>query len=286
VKVPDFSLIKKYLYFGLPTLVNGTSYWFVTSVDRYIIGFFLGVLFVGYYAPAYSIGMLLVFFIIPINFVLSVVLPKFFDENNINEVKNYLSHSLKYYLLIMIPSVVGISILSRQLLVILSTENIAEKAYFVVPFVAVSTLLYGITTLISQILLLVKKTKLIAIIWVIAAFLNLVLNIIFIPKFGIISAAIITFMSYLCALSLMWYFAFKEFKFAIDWSFITKSFIASVLMGLTIKWINPSGLSSVVLSIILAIFVYGGLIFLFKGVGKKEVNFILSFIKSKKNYNI
>ena len=278
IKVPNFSLVKKYLHFGLPTIVNGVSYWVVTSVDRYIIGFFLGVLFVGYYAPAYSIAMLLMFFIIPISFVLSAVLPKFFDDNNINEVKNYLSHSLKYYLLIMIPAVFGISILSRQLLTVLSTNEIATNAYFVVPFIAVSILLYGVTSLISHVLLLVKKTRLIAIIWAIAAFLSIGLNVIFIPIFGIIAAAVITLISYLCALILIWHFAFKEFKFKIDYGFITKSLLASTAMSFMVWWISPIGLIHMLGVVVLGGAVYGVLIFLLRGIGKKEVVFIKNII--------
>lgn len=278
IKIPNFSLIKNYLRFGLPTIADGISYWVVTSVDRYVIGFSLGILFVGYYAPAYSLGTLLVFFIIPIMSVLAVVLPKFFDENNLDEVKNYLSYSLKYFLLLMTPAAFGLSILSRQLLVIFSTKEIAINAYLVVPFIAISMFMYGIICFFSQILILVKKTKLIAIIWAIVAFLNFGLNIIFIPKFGIMAAAIVTLMSYFCALILMWYFAFKEFQFKIDWDFIIKSIVASTLMILFIGWFNPGSLFNVILSIILGVFIYGILIFLFRGVGKKEIIFLKELI--------
>lgn len=286
-KIPNFSLIRDYLRFGLPTMADGISYWAVTSVDRYVIGFYLGMLFVGYYAPAYSLGMLLVFFIVPVMSVLPVVLPKFFDENNLDEVKNYLSYSLKYFLLIMTPAAFGLSILSRQLLVIFSTEEIAVNAYLVVPFIAASMFIYGVICFFSQILILVKKTKLIAIIWAIAAFLNLGLNIIFIPKFGIMAAAIITLMSYFCALILMRHFAFKELQFRIDWNFIIKSITASTLMVSFIGWFNPEGLFNVILSIILGALIYVILIFLFRGVGKKEVNFLKELINpSIKNTQI
>lgn len=279
VKIPNFSLIMEYFRFGVPTITNSISYWIVASVDRYVIGFSMGVLFVGYYVPAYSFGMLLVSFIIPIASMLTVVLPKFFDENNLNEVKNYLSHSFKYFLLTMTPAVFGLSILSRQLLTIFSTEEIAANAYFVTSFIAASMLVYGATCFFTQILVLMKKTKLIAIIWAIAAFLNLGLNIIFIPKFGIIVAAIVTFISYFCALILTWYFAFREFQFKIDWNFLVKSIVASTLMILFIKWFNPEGLLSVILSIILGVLIYGALIFLFGGIGKKETNFLKNLIK-------
>ena len=185
----------------------------------------------------------------------------------------------------MIPSVLGISILSKQLLTILSTEEIALNAYFVVPFVAVSVLFYGATSLFSHILLLVKKTKLIAVIWAIAAFLNLALNIIFVPRFGIVAAAVVTFLSYLCALVLIWYFAFKEFKFSINWVFIIKSVVASMIMVLFINWANPWSLVSIIKVVVSGGLIYCILVFMLGGVGKKEINFIMSLIKPKK-YNI
>ena len=155
-KIPDFSMAKKYFSFGLPTIADNISYWIVTSADRYFIVFFLGIAFVGYYAPAYSIGTLLTIFLFPVAFMLSVMLPKLFDENNIVEVKKYLGHSLKYFLLIMSPSVFGLSILSKQLLLTFSTKEIAENAYMVVPFITCSIFLYGITYFFSQILILEK----------------------------------------------------------------------------------------------------------------------------------
>ncbi|MBU4461493.1 polysaccharide biosynthesis C-terminal domain-containing protein, partial [Patescibacteria group bacterium] len=278
IRIPNFSLIRNYLRFGLPTIADGISYWVITSVDRYIIGFSLGILFVGYYAPAYSLGMLLVFFIVPVMSVLPVVLPKFFDENNLNEVKKYLSYSLKYFLLIMTPAAFGLSILSRQLLAIFSTKEIATNAYLVVPFIAISVFIYGIICFFSQILILVKKTKLIATIWAVAAFLNFGLNIIFIPKFGIMAAAIITLMSYFCAFILIRHFAFKELQFKIDWNFIIKNITASTLMILFIGWFNPETLFNVTLSIILGVLIYSILMFLFRGVGKKEINFLKELI--------
>ncbi|MEK7540631.1 MAG: polysaccharide biosynthesis C-terminal domain-containing protein [Patescibacteria group bacterium] len=280
IKIPDFSLIKDYLRFGMPTMTNNFSYWVVASADRYIIGLFLGILFVGYYAPAYSVGMLLVFFIIPITSILTIVLPKFFDDNNFDEVKKYLSYSLKYFLLIMTPAVFGVSILSRQLLEILSTKEIAANAYFTVPFIAAAMFVYGIACFFNQILFLAKKTKLIAAIWGVAAFINLGLNAIFIPMFGIMAAAIITFISYFCVFVLIWHFAFKELKFKIDWNFMVKSIAASILMILFIRWLDPWGMFNVVLSIIYGVFVYSILIFLFRGIGKKEFAFLRELIKS------
>jgi O-antigen/teichoic acid export membrane protein len=280
LKIPDFSLIKSYLRFGTPTLINNISYPVVTSADRYLIAFFLGIVFVGYYAPAYSLAMLLGFFLFPLASMLSVILPKFFDENDISQVKKYLRYSLKYYLLIIIPSVFGLSFLSKSLLSILSTEKIASASYLVVPLIAISVFLYGVSYFFNQVLVLVKKTKLIAIIWVIAAILNLGLNIIFIPIFGILAAATVTLISYLCAFLLTWYFSMKEFKFEIDWWFVVKSFASSAVMAVFIIWFDPAGLLKTVITVITSILIYTGLILLFKGIDRREIRFFKNMIFS------
>ena len=275
-KFPNFSIVKKYLSFGIPTMADGLSYWIVTSSDRYLIAFFLGIVFVGYYVPAYSIAYLLSAFIFPMSFVLSVVLPKSFDQNNMPEVKNYLKHSLKYFLAVMIPAAFGVSILSKQLLLVFSTKEIANNAYFVVPFIAASMLVYGASYFFSQILVLFKKTKTIASIWITAAFFNLGLNIIFIPAFGILGAAITTFLAYLCAFLLIHRFAFKELQFKIEWVFIFKVSAASILMTVLIFWLSLQGLAGLVLSILLGIAVYLFLMALLKGFNKKEIIFLRS----------
>jgi len=273
IKLPRFSRIKEYLSFGLPTIPGGISSWVVESSDRYLIGYFGGVLFVGYYVPAYILGSIPALLIAPLSFVLPAVLSKFFDENKISEVKTYLKYSLKYYLIITIPSVFGLSILAKQLLIIFSTPEIAAQSYFIVPFVSFSILLLGIYAIIVQIIVLKKKTRIIGSIWTGAAFLNLGLNFIFIPQFGILGAALTTLLAYTLAFILTWYYSFKDFQFEIDWKFILKSIFASILMGLVILWFSPLGFLKTMIAIIFGIFIYGILILLFKGVNKNEIKF-------------
>jgi len=279
VKIPKFLKIREYLSFSLPIVPATLSSWTVQSSDRYLINYFLGALFVGYYVPAYTIGNIINLFIAPFAFVLPAILSKFFDENKITEVKTYLKYSLKYFLMIAIPSVFGLSVLSKQLLTIFSTSEIAARSYFIVPFIVFSILLYGIYAIIAQIITIKKKTKITGIIWVIAAFLNLGLNFFFIPKFGILGAAFTTVLAYGLAFISTYYYSFREFQFEINWKFILKSISASVLMGLVIVWFNPAGLLKTIIAIILGALLYGILILLFKGFEKKEIEFLKGFLK-------
>ena len=279
VKIPNFSRTKEYLRFSLPIIPGALSWWIVQSSDKYLISFFLGALFVGYYVPAYTLGNIIYFLVGPFNFLLMPLLSKLCDEDRINEVKNYLKYCLKYYLMVAIPSVFGLSILSKQLLIVFSTPEIAQKSYLVLPVVALSVLLLGITVIVAQILSVKKKTKITGIIWIIAAFLNLGLNFIFIPKFGILGAAFTTLFAYTLVFILTWHYSSKELQFEMDWKFISKSIFASVLMALFILWFAPVGLLKTVITIILGALLYGILIFLFKGFDKKEIEFLKGFFK-------
>lgn len=278
-KFPTFYLIKKYLSFGVPTLLSNASYLAVTSVDKYLIGFFLGTLFVGYYAPAYSLGNFITFLIIPIGFVLSPAVSKSYDEGKIYEVRTKLRYSLKYFLIVAIPAVFGMSVLMKQILTVFTTQEIASNAFFVTPLVAFSILFYGASDIFSQILALVKKTKIVGLIWACAAILNIVLNLLFIPRFGILGAAIATLVAYAAAFALIWYYSFKEFTFEIDWLSIIKSIMAAILMSIFVLKINPQGLLMVFTTIIIAAAIYFVLIILMKSFTRKEFDFLKGLLR-------
>ena len=273
VKIPTFSHLKEYLNFGLPTVPGNFSSWIVSSSDRYIIGYFLGVAFVGYYSPGYMLGAMIGMYMAPIGFLLPAVLSKLYDEGKEGEVKRYLEYTLKYFLMLAIPSVFGLSLLSKQLLITLSTSEIASYGYLITPFVAVSMVLSGAYSVIAQIIVLVKKTKISGSIWILAAVMNLGLNFVFIPYFGILGAAITTLVAYSLALILTTYYSSHYFSFEIDFRFILKSILASVVMSLVIiKWC-PIGTLNVLIVIGVCAVVYAAILLLLKGVKKEEIAF-------------
>jgi O-antigen/teichoic acid export membrane protein len=273
IKIPKFTHIREYLAFGIPTVPTNLSSWVVRSSDRYVIGIFLSTTFVGYYSPGYTLGNMINMFFAPLSFMLPAVLSKYYDENNMNEVKTVLRYSLKYFLAIAIPSTFGLSLLSKPILTILSTPEIALQGYLITPFVAVSALLFGVYAVILQILVLEKKTKITGAIWIIAAVLNLGLNIVLVPYIGILGAAITTLIAFTFAFVLTSYYSFKYFKFDIDFGFVSKSIFASVVMSLVIiKW-NPVEALNVIIVIGVCAVVYAMILLLLKGVKKEELTF-------------
>jgi len=227
-KIPKFTNIREYLSFGVPTIPGNLSSWIVNSSDRYVIGIFLSAAFVGYYSPGYTLGYSISMLMAPFSLLLPSVLPQYYDKNNIEKVSSFLNYSTKYFLLIAIPSAFGLSVLSKPLLSVLTTPEIALNGYLITPLTALSTLIFGVYAIISNVLVLEKKTKVIGSIWIIAATLNLVLNIVLVPYFGIIAAATTTLLAYVVAFILTLRYSTKFFNF--DYKFILKSITASTIM--------------------------------------------------------
>lgn len=272
IKRPHFSRTKEYLNFGLLTIPGNIAAWVVSSSDRYVIGYLLGATAVGIYSAGYGLG-LVIGMVGVLGFVLPPTLSKLYDEGKMTEVKTILSYSLKYSMALAIPFVFGAAALAEPVLRLFSTPDIAAQGYFILPLIALSSLFYIIYGIIFYILFLVKKLKIVGITWGISASVNLLSNILIIPHLGIIGAAITTVIAYLLALGIVTYYAFKEFRFDLQWGFIVKSLIASAIMSAAIWQINAMGTLNVVVIVVIGIIIYGAILLALKGFSQEEFRF-------------
>lgn len=278
-KIPDFANVREYLSFGLPTIPGSLSSWVITSSDRYVIGIILGTSFVGYYSPGYALGSIMNMFMAPLGLLLPAILSRYYDDKNLGAVKLILKYSLKYFLLLARPSAFGLSLLSKPILEILSTPEIALEGYLITPFVALSTVFFGAIAVINHILVLEKRTAITGSIYILAALLNLILNLILIPYVGILGAAIATLMAYLLLFVIGTYYSFKYLKFDIDFYFILKSFLAAIVMSFVILSWNPEGLADVLITVGVCAVVYAVVLLLFKGMTREELIFFKNLLR-------
>jgi O-antigen/teichoic acid export membrane protein len=286
--VPDFTILRPYLAFGLPMLPMGLFDILINSSDRYIVGFFKGASAVGIYSATYSIGLLAIVFIYPIAYILSPTIFKLFDEGNIEKVKFYLSYSLKYFFLFSIPSVFGLTVLAKTLLRSFATpEFILPDSMYVVLFVALSAIVYGIQTMYVEIVMIQKKTSFFIFAFGIGVVANITLNIIFVPYFGGLAAAITTLVAYFIVASLLRFKSLQYIKFDVDFLFIAKSVLASCLMTAVIYIVNPVGMVKILLVVACSAAIYFGILFLLRAFSREEIKTFSSALKMdrfSKNY--
>ena len=276
--IPNFNNFKTYTDYSVPLIPGYISYWVVESSDRYLIGILLGSAFVGYYSPAYMLGSVISLMVMPFPSMLLPMLSRYYDQNDFESVKIYFEYSIKLFLGIGIPSVFGLSLLSFPLLLIISNFEIASNGFIITPIIALGSLIFSVYLIFVIIISLEKKTKIISIIWFICSIVNIIGNLLLIPIFGIVGAALITFITYTIALIFVFYFTSRYIKIKMDLKFISKSIFSSVLMSLCLYLLNPMGLVSILISIFIAIIIYSLLMFILKSLTTEEINFIKSLI--------
>ncbi len=280
--VPSFVHTRKYLEYSLPLTPNYLIRWVTDSSDRYLVTYFLGLGSLGVYSAAYTIGSLIQLLVAPLQLILFPEISKLFDENKIDQVKIYLAHSLRYFLLVAIPAFFGLSVLSKPLLSILTTEDFLS-GWVIIPVIAFSGLLAGVTQIIINILLLVKKTKPILTINIFAAISNLILNFFLIPSFGIVGAALSTFVSYTLMVVLFINISFKHLAFSFYLQDIAKSVFSSLIMYFLVSFLIITNLQDLFLAVIIGGLIYLFMMFFVGGFSEYELSFAKKYVLKLKS---
>jgi len=277
IEKPDLSVLKPYLLFSLPLIPAALSCWVVEISDRYLIAYFLGVTSVAIYSPAYILGTMIGMFMSPLGITLLPTMFKLYENNKIEELKKHLSYSLKVYLMFAIPSLFGLTVLSKSLLLTFTTSEFVS-AYLVVPMAALGTIFYVGGGTIAIILQVLKKTRILAVVGGAAAVINLILNIILIPIVGILGAAISTLITFLFMGTALGILSFKGIPFEIDFKFIAKCVIASIPMAFGVWKLQPYGVVNISIAIVIAAAIYFAVLTLLRGFTKEEYLFLKGFL--------
>lgn len=279
ISTPSFSVVKPYLPFTLPILPTVLCYWLVNLGDRYVIGYFMGADAVGIYSASYGLGSMITFFYASLSIVLLPAITNLYENNKIQELKTHLKYSLKFLLMFTIPSFWGLSILSKSILRTLTTSEFIG-GYRVVPIVALGIILFNCSAINTNVLYLFKKTRTISLIYVAFASINMIMNIILVPIIGIIGAAIATLITFMVHLFVVGTISFKRISYDIDFKFILKSIISSLIMAFVVWNLNPIGAVNILIAILIAAVIYFGVLILLRGFTKEEYKFLKDIVST------
>ena len=271
IGIGKWSNLKEQLAFALPTIPSNVSSWVVDSSDKYVIGILIGSVAVGCYSPGYALGSILLMFLSPFAVLLPAVLPEHYEKGDIREVDKYLSYSMKYYLLLTVPAAVGMSVLSKPLLYIITTPEIALGGYMVTPFVCLGAIFMGMYGITNNIMILEKNTMILGKLWIVVAISNIVLNLLLVPYLNILGAAIATLICYILAFAVTAIASKKTMRLPFNMKELLKIVVAASLMGIAVYLMHPIGIVNVLISIIAGVIIYFAVIFILKAVTFKEI---------------
>ena len=184
----NFPQIKKALIFSLPLLPGSIAYYLTTISDRILIDKFLSLNDLGIYSVAATIALILNIFSFGAYKAFEPYIFKNWGSDGFMNIFENIRNSFVYVLLI---GVLCLSVFSKEFF-LLMTDVKFHGAYWYVPLIIIGVYSSSLSLLYGSIITAKEKTKINSLIVIIGAGISVTLNMLFLPKYGLITAAVVS----------------------------------------------------------------------------------------------
>jgi O-antigen/teichoic acid export membrane protein len=251
------------LRYGLPLVLYFSAIVLLDFVDRFMIARVIGIAYVASYSIAYdfiqfTIGPFLnIFFLSAFPTIVYL-----FDAKNYEAVNEHL-HDLGVKLVSFgVPLAVGISILSGDIAGLLFGLEYQQGAATLIPWLSAAIYVAVFKSYYLDVpFQLHNATKNLSYIAILMAITNIMLNVILLPRYGVIAAAWSTLAAFILGATLSWAIGRKLIPIPNLYSTVLKVVFASFCMGLILFLFSPlRGASWLLAKVVLAIIAYSILV--------------------------
>jgi O-antigen/teichoic acid export membrane protein len=214
ISVYDKELLREFLRYGGPLTFTLLLVIVIDSSDRFFLNYFLGASAVGAYSPAYdfaqqSLGMLMSV----VHLAAFPLVRNAFDTDSQLIVENQIRKNLSLLLIIALPATFGSMTLAENISYVLVGDEFRNAATRIIPVIALAIFASGLRTFyVDYSFHLTKKLHYQVIVTAIAAFCNVILNIVWIPRYGLLGAAYSTLAAFIVALAVAIYFGRQAYR--------------------------------------------------------------------------
>jgi len=269
------------LAFGLPLVPSGIASIILTMSDRYLLQFLSTTDEVGLYSLGYKLGFVVnVIIVQPFTLAWAPFVFSMAKENNAAQIY---SRVLTYVMAVGVFFALALAMLSLEFVNIMATPPF-YGAHKVVPLIALSYVFYGAYFAMLVGILLEAKTKYIMLIVSCVAALNVGLNYILIPHYGMMGAAIATLICYAIMPIGAFVFARKFFKVDYEWLRIGKILVVGGIIYSGSLFISNESAYVAGLFKLLALLTYPILLYLFRFYRDDEINKAKDMIRIASGY--
>jgi O-antigen/teichoic acid export membrane protein len=213
---PSYKLLKEMLRFATPTIPANISLWILPMANRYFILSYNGTVELGLFSMGNRFAS-----------IISLAIGAFtmawpqaaFSVMNRKDSQKIYARTLTYFVFAGCIIVLILSLFGKELLILMTTQGFfdAEK---IIPILAMAYLFSGCFSIFLIGMFLVKKNTLVFPVTVVAAILSLILNIILIPRLGMMGAAWVTLISYLVMALFCWQAANRVYHVDYEWKYL------------------------------------------------------------------
>ena len=255
---PSLSRFPQYLRYGVPMIPQELSKSILSQVDRFLLLYFLSPTIAGIYSVAYGVSGLLKRLTSILNSTLYPTVAGAWDGDKTVELKNLYAGIFKYITILAVPALFGIALLSKPLLSLISTPQIANQGAFLVPILAAGFLVRAYQDSIEYILTASEQTSKIGFAVVLAAAVNFTLNILLIPRYGLLGAAAATFISEILVTAIVYYFVGQEIHIPFPTRTLFAALGSAVVMSLVLYFLPTvsNGIFEIIAYVIIGAVIY------------------------------
>lgn len=194
---------RRLLSFSWPLALTGFTYLFVSKTDKVLLGYFLSSRDVGIYTPALVIASLMIFISTAFKYIFLPTVSEYFSRKEISGLEPLFKSTSKWNFLVVFPIFLFILIFPKEILTLLY-GNEYTGGYLALIILSLGISMNDFAGTSANILVAGGRTRQNLACEVIAGLTNIALNIVLIPRYGILGAAIGTGVSFMarniCAL--------------------------------------------------------------------------------------
>lgn len=234
--VVDKEQFSRLASYGLPLTATFALGFVISASDRFILAAYLGSSAVGLYAAGYDIANQgLTVLMMVVNLAAYPLLVRTLESKGILATQEQAVKSGTLLLGVSLPAAVSVVLLAPSIVQVVLGDSFREAGRLLLPLIAAATFLAGLKAYHFDLAFQLGRWT-VGQFWVsaIAAVVNVLLNLWWIPALGILGAAWATLVAYAVAFSLSVVVGRKVFVMPIPWRSLWKIIIATTLMSIVV----------------------------------------------------
>jgi O-antigen/teichoic acid export membrane protein len=227
---PKAETLRSHLTYGVPLAATFALGWVVSSSDRLIIGWLMDEAAVGAYAVGYDLAQLSLGLLLAI--VNTAAFPLAIDameRKGAAAARVQVAENGELIMIISLAGAAGLIVMSHHVVLLLIGEEFRAGALAVLPLIAFGAAISGIKSFHLDIAFhLAARSHWLVITGCIAACINVILNLILIPYFGIVGAAWATIAAFSTAALGSFYLGRRVFAMPSIWPLLARGGLVAI----------------------------------------------------------
>ena len=234
---------REWMAYGIPIAAAITLDVILSIGDRFLIEHFLGVEAVGAYAAGYGVADKTVLMICAWAAMAgSPLIMAAFEKDGKAAASEAARGLFGTILFLGLPAAVGLGLVAEPLAEAMISEDLREQAAQIIPWIAVAGLLNGLLIhYVSESFQLVRRTDQRALLMIVPAVANILLNILLLPKLGLMGAVYATVASYALGIVLLGMVGRRHVALPVPLGEILKTSLAALAMWPVISIVPELG---------------------------------------------